>query len=419
MAAMDRPTPKAMCPCPVCLAAETTEFMAIGDVPVFCNVLWGSREKALDAPRGEIRLHFCSDCGHVFNAKFDSSRVQYNSRYENSLEYSPLFRNYLDELAERLVRRYRLHQKDVIEIGCGQGDFLQRLVEKGGNRCTGFDPSFDERNRVKSGSDTHFDVVRDYYSEKYSGYPADFIACRQVLEHIVTPRKFMTSIRRSIGAKTSTVVFVEVPNAMFTIEKYGIWDLIYEHCGYYTSPSLERLFTETGFNPLRIEASFGGQYLCIEAEKASGPTDVKRERFSPSIAFLAGCINGFSDNYRQTVSNWKDVLQRMQLRGIRPVVWGAGSKGVTFLNLMPSGGLVDYVVDINPHKKGLYIAGTGQRVVSPEELVNIRPQVVITMNPLYTDEIKSMINERHLNGEGKPVVISVDGKKSTDAAFPF
>jgi SAM-dependent methyltransferase len=393
--------------------------MAIGEVPVFCNVLWGSREKALKSARGEIRLHFCVDCGHVFNAKFDPRLVQYDTLYENSLEYSPLFRNYLDELAERLVQRYHLHQKDIVEIGCGQGGFLKRLAERGGNRCTGFDPSFDERKKVRSRADADYDIVRDYYSEKYAAYPADFIASRQVLEHIVTPRKFMTSIRRSIGGKTGTVVFIEVPNALFSIEKHGIWDLIYEHCGYYTSPSLGRLFTETGFKPLRIEESFGGQYLCIEAETASGSTSVTRERFSPSIEYLTDCINGFSDNYRQTVSYWRDELQRMQLKGIRPVVWGAGSKGVTFLNLMPGGGIIDYVVDINPHKKGLYIAGTGQRVVSPEELVNIRPQVVITMNPLYTDEIKSMINERHRNGEGKPVVIAVDGKKSTDAAFPF
>ena len=404
--------------CPVCWVAGAEEFITIEDMPVFCNVLCDSRSEALAAAKGKIRLHFCSNCGHVFNADFDPSRVEYTTRYENSLQYSPVFRAYLIDLAEQLVQRYHLYKKEIIEIGCGQGDFLRLLSEKGANRCTGFEPAYDEQRTAQKESGDHFDIVRDYYSDKYSGVRADFIACRQVLEHIAEPRKFMASIRRSIGRDDATVVFFEVPNAMFTLEKFGIWDLIYEHCGYYTKPSLHHLFTDTGLKPLSVADSFGGQYLCIEARPLPASSELELPESLPSIGELAGYVHGFAERYSQTVSYWQESLKKMLLRDIRPVVWGAGSKGVTFLNVLRTAGIIDDVVDINPHKQGRYVPGSGQQVVSPEALDDIRPKVVIAMNPLYTNEIEKMIGERNHGKNGKLVVIPVDRINSDKNAVP-
>ncbi len=46
-------------------------------------------------------------------------------------------------------------------------------------------------------------------------------------------------------------------------------------------------------------------------------------------------------------------------------------------------------MDINPHKHGKFMAGTGQEIVAPEFLVDYDPDLVIVMNPVYTDEIRS------------------------------
>ena len=58
---------------------------------------------------------------------------------------------------------------------------------------------------------------------------------------------------------------------------------------------------------------------------------------------------------------------------------------------MPCAGIIDYVIDINPHKQGLYIPGAGQQITAPDKLADIRPQMVIVMNPQYMDEIHQMI----------------------------
>jgi hypothetical protein len=77
----------------------------------------------------------------------------------------------------------------------------------------------------------------------------------------------------------------------------------------------------------------------------------------------------------------------------RLVIWGGGSKGVTFLNALKAEREVEYVVDVNPRKQGRFVAGTGQEIVAPEFLVDYGPHAVLVMNPIYEGEIRRRLNE--------------------------
>ncbi|MCK5618502.1 MAG: methyltransferase, partial [Candidatus Krumholzibacteria bacterium] len=77
----------------------------------------------------------------------------------------------------------------------------------------------------------------------------------------------------------------------------------------------------------------------------------------------------------------------------RAVIWGAGSKGVTFLNLLDPEGRIGYAVDVSPNKKGKFVAGTGQPVVSADFLLEYRPNDILVMNPVYQAEIAGMVRE--------------------------
>lgn len=243
------------------------EMADIPRVPVYCNVLWPDREQALAAAVDEMRLRRCRACGHVFNAAFQPELMAYSPRYENSLHFSPHFQSYAEELAARLVARYGLRHKQVVEVGCGKGDFLNLLCALGPNRGLGFDPSYEGPDSA-AGLGIRF--VRDLYSAKYAAEPADLVCCRHVLEHIYDPASFVRSFRHTLAGQPGAVVYVEVPNGDFTFEDMGIWDLIYEHYSYFTRASLETIFRRCGFSVLDSGVAFHGQFLWIEASVGVG-----------------------------------------------------------------------------------------------------------------------------------------------------
>lgn len=372
--------------CTVCGNDEIASLITIDQVPVHCNLLWPTRDAALQAPQGNVDLGFCQNCGHIFNLAFDPGLMEYTQDYENSLDFSPRFQQYAQDLATRLVEGYDLHGKDIVEIGSGQGDFLKMLCDLGHNRGVGFDPSYVDEGR---GNQHPVRFVRDFYSEAYSDYPADFICSRHVLEHIHRPAEFMSMVRRVVGQRQHIVVFFEVPNVLYTVRQLGIWDIIYEHASYFSPPSLAAVFALNGFQVLQTKETFGDQFLTIEALPAGdAPEELPGV---DAVARLAQDVAVFAAKYREKVETWEQYLQEYARKGRQAVVWGAGSKGVTFLNTIESGAVVQYAVDINPRKKGMHVSGTGQEIVPPEFLPDIQPDVVIIMNPNYKDEIKQQL----------------------------
>jgi hypothetical protein len=73
------------------------------------------------------------------------------------------------------------------------------------------------------------------------------------------------------------------------------------------------------------------------------------------------------------------------------IVWGAGAKAVTFLNIVdPTGSVISHVVELNPRKAGRFIAGSGQEIVEPNALRELRPEVIVLIVH-YREEIGSAV----------------------------
>jgi len=387
--------------CPVCGSDDVDVFFETRQVPVHCNVLWPSRDEALQAPRGDLRLGFCQECGHIFNLAFDPTLMSYAQKYESSLHFSPHFQTYAESLVAHLVERYDLHGKKIVEIGCGDGNFLRLLCEAGGNCGVGFDPSFVPDSRGVAGA-RRVTIIKDFYSEQYVDHHADFICCRHVLEHIDHPRNLLNSVRRAIGERSDTPVYFEVPNAQHTLKDSGIWDLIYEHCSYFSASSLCRLFTSSGFSIRDLTETYGGQFLGMEALPEQGVTTLTTVRQPPdgaSVERMARDVTTFAEKYRSKVRCWGNNLEQIRAAGQQAVIWGTGSKGVTFLNVVVGQDQIRYAVDINPHKQGMYVPGTGQQIVAPKFLQSHEPDVVIVVNPVYEDEIRETVKDLGINPE--------------------
>ena len=110
-------------------------------------------------------------------------------------------------------------------------------------------------------------------------------------------------------------------------------------------------------------------------------------------------IARFVDEHDHKLDEWRKKLTDIRKNGKRIVIWGASSKAVAFLTNLKVSDDIQYAVDINPHKTGTYIAGTGQEIVAPEFMVDYRPDVAIVMNPIYIEEIKGIIKGMGVNTE--------------------
>jgi SAM-dependent methyltransferase len=319
----------------------------------------------------------------MFNRTFDASIIRYASAYENSLHFSPLFRDYAKAQARRLIETYGIRDRDVIELGCGTGEFLGLLASLGSNRGVGFEPRWaGECPRAHVPESVR--IIPEAYSDKYANTPADLTCCRHVLEHIPDPAAFVNGLRSASAAGTNPVLFFECPDSGYMIRERAVWDVIYEHCGYFGRSSLERLFLRCGFKVLRAAEAFHGQYVTLEARAADDAANA-----GPGLSKARSEAMDFGREYGRAVAQWKAFLGELGRKGQRAAVWGAGSKGVCFLDAVrPSEGAI-CVTDVNPRKHGLHLAGTGMRVVPPSFLAEWSPQVILVMNGIYTSEIRA------------------------------
>jgi SAM-dependent methyltransferase len=368
--------------CRVCGAPEAEPFFRLHAVPVQDGLLWPSRDAALAAPSGNIELVFCGSCGYIGNRAFDPGKLRYDPTYDISLHHSPVYETFIGQLVERLAASYDLPGKTVLEIGCGKGDFLRALCLRAGSRGLGFDPT----STASEQPDGPIRIRRDFYSERYSDEPADLLCCRHVLNSIADLQGFLGSIRRTLGPRTGTALYFEVPDGSVVFRRRVVWNVVYEHCSFFTPVSLARLFRETGFVVRNVAPCFLDEYLGIEAHPDGGRTEGRTD--VGDITDLEAEVGEFGALYRDTTGRWSGWLAELRARGRTAVLWGAGARAVAFLSALRPGPEIPRLVDINPHRQGLFMPVTGQGVAAPATLAQDPPDAVLITNPAFESEIR-------------------------------
>jgi len=374
--------------CPNCGHDGMVDIYEMKGAPVHSVLLMESREEALSYPQGRIHLGYCSRCGFVGNMAFQPEvQEYYQKKYESTQAYSPTFNTFHRALAQRLIDQYDLTGKTVLEIGCGQGEFLALLSQLGNVRGYGFDPAYDGRV-PEAANDPNLTFIDDFYGEQYADYHADFVCCKMTLEHIPNTADFVRTVRRAIGDRLDTTVFFQIPNGAYVLRALAFWDIYYEHCNYFTPASLRYLFEDNGFDVLGMATEYDDQYLMIEARPSDANSNVNKAIHAELLAQAATDVRYFVDNVLVKQAYWRKVLNDFKAAGKRAVIWGSGSKGVAFLTTLGVGDEIGYAVDINPNKHGTFMAGTGHEIVGPDFLVDYQPDLVIAMNPIYLGEIQ-------------------------------
>jgi hypothetical protein len=381
--------------CTACGGTDLRPFYRVDAIPVHSCLLVDTREAALAFPVRDLELALCEGCGFIFNRLFDASVLDYSPDYEETQGFSPRFRRFLEELCAEQAERHRLAGKTVLEIGCGKGEFLVTLCERSGCRGIGIDPAY-RPERTASPARARLTFIQDLYGPAYLHLAADHVCCRHTLEHVQDVRGFMGLIRQGIGERRGVSLFFELPDMERVLVEQAFWDIYYEHCNYFTASSLAGLFRRTGFAVTRQWKAYDGQYLMIEAAPAAGPV---ADPSPDDLARTREQVGQFAAGIRDRLADLRRAVQGWRREGRRVVLWGSGSKAVGYLTTLGLQDEVAAVVDINPHKRGKYLAGTGHAIVGPDDLSGLRPDVVVVMNPIYVQEIGDELRRRGLAPE--------------------
>ncbi len=370
--------------CPACASDDPVILGKPVDVPVLMNRLYATAAAARATPCGRLSLLGCQRCGFVWNATFQGQLVAYDAEYENDQSHSQAFRAHLTARARAVVAAVPEGPIDYLEIGCGQGGFLAEVARQAGPRlrsAVGFDPAWRQGAMPAPGVEVH-PCCFDAASAGRLAHRPNLVAARHTIEHVPDPVALLASVRQALGTASAATLFLETPCAAWILANNAMQDLFYEHCSLFTAQALQHALGEAGFGAATVSHVFGGQYLWASAEAGAAPMAAawpERAALGP----LATVRQEFTRKWRRALA---------ELAGSGPVaIWGAGAKGTSFALLVdPEAAIIHHAIDINPAKQGLFLAGTGLRVLAPDRSAGLAPASVVVMNPNYLDEIRAL-----------------------------
>jgi SAM-dependent methyltransferase len=373
--------------CPICSCGRCADVLTVRDLPVNIGRLWPDRPSALTAPRGDVVLSCCHDCGFVFNSAYDPRAISYEPGYEYSLHHSPSHLAFLEQTVDRLISDYDLHDKDIVEVGCGGGFFLKLICERGGNRGWGFDPAIAEKQVIPCGEHA-VTLIPGFYDESQADTPCDLLVSRSMFELIHDPIKFLRSMRQTMGNRTGSRFYLDIPNSSYVFSRRAIWNLFYEQCNYFVESTLASAFRLAGFDVLRSGECLGdGYYLFIDAAPATAA--IEESRRAP--AAIPADLLAMAAELESRCELWNRRFQAWRTSGKRVVAWGSGGRSINFLNMIDGAEAIEHIVDINPARHGGFISGSGQQIVAPNALPSLRPDVIVITNGLYSQEIRESV----------------------------
>jgi hypothetical protein len=251
----------------------------------------------------------------------------------------------------------------------------------------GFDPCLDtpRRGDVVEARAEGVALRGDFFDSRSvgQGLQAELLVCKMTLEHIPAVGRF-AALCAEVARQSAPGMrlFVQVPESLRILRDVAFEDIYYEHVNYFTALSLTGLFARHGFRADQVFTDYEGQYVGLIA------TFTGRAEAAPDKAGLAELRRlsaAFPAAHAARIADW-----RREVEGAgRVVVWGSGSKGVSFLGALGAAAAarVSHVVDINPHRQGMHMVGSGHPIVGPAALQQIRPDTVVVMNRVYVEEI--------------------------------
>ena len=154
--------------------------------------------------------------------------------------------NYPEKLATFLLENYFHKTGRILDIGCGNGDFL-KAFSKLGFDVVGVDISPDTIERL--GDDFDVRVIDLESGENIFNQEFDFVFSKSVIEHMREPTTLFDFALNSL--KKDGVAVIMCPSWEHTY--HGPFYIDHTHVTPFTRPSLEETFVLSGFDKAKVE----------------------------------------------------------------------------------------------------------------------------------------------------------------------
>jgi len=396
--------------CRFCKTTLKDIFLDLGNTPLANSYL--SRN---DLRKPETYFPLCAYvCRNCFLVQLDEVEkpIKIFSNYAYFSSYSETWLKHTAEFAKQTIDRFELNKHcKVIEIASNDG-YLLKNFKKNHIPVLGIEPA---SNVAKVARSSGIPTIDKFFSHKTAldlvkkGESADVLIAINVLPHVPNLNDFIKGMKKIL--KPKGIIIIQFSAYLPKLISQREFDTIYhEHYSYFSLYTLEKIFT---FHGLKIfdadEMSIHGGSLRIYVTHLKNKLKVS-EKIQNIIQNEKNQglqrISTYT-NFHKTVKMLKYEIWRFfmdaQKNGKTIACYGAPAKGNTLLNYCGIGkDLVEFTVDISPHKQGSYLPGTHIPIYSPKMLKVKKPNLLFILAWNLREEIINQTDFIHKWG-GKHV----------------
>jgi len=349
-------------------------------------------------PTFPLRLNICEECTHLQL----SHAVNPDLLFKNYLYVSgtsQTLRDYFDWFAKETLT-YAPNATTVLDIACNDGSQLNSFKSLG-LKTYGVDPA----ENLHPLSNANHEVVCDYFTDKYTYHyknkNLDIITAQNVFAHNSYPLEFLQQCKEIMS--DSSVLFIQTSQA--DMIKNNEFDTIYhEHLSFFNASSMSALAQRAGLCLIDIRKTpiHGNSYMFVFKKVAEDTSKVDAVLAEERILGLQdqNTYLAYADRAATIVEDLKQTIMHYRTLDYLIVGYGAAAKGNTLLNFGEIH--LDYIIDDNPLKQGLYSPGMSTPVV-PIAKLDDYAETKVAFVPLawnfFTEIRKNIKNKRDREGD--------------------
>jgi len=348
-----------------------------------------------------LQAFVCDKCFLVQLPEIESPENIFRD-YSYFSSYSETWLKHSENYVNAMLERFSFDSKSlIVEIASNDGYLLQYFKKKG-IPVLGIEPA---ANVAKVAEQKGIPTIVEFFSEKTAnelfqeGKNADLIVGNNVLAHVPNLNDFVEGLR--ILLKPDGVITMEFPHLLKLIQQNQFDTIYHEHFSYFSFLTVQKIFSlhkltifdveelSTHGGSLRIYLKHLGNDSLSVSKKVTELLD-KEKKFGLENILT---YTSFSEKVQASKKKIKEFFITEKNRGKKIVCYGASAKGNTLLNFCEIGtDLVDYAVDLSPHKQGLYLPGTHIPIKKPEEITETKPDYVLITPWNLKEEIMEQNN---------------------------